>query len=336
MADIAEKAGVSVSTVSLVLSGKAKTVALSDAVIQRVSETASRLDYSPNLLMQNMQTGESHLLTIFNCFRYIPHIEDVFGMRLMTAIFRAAGALGYDVTTVCHFSQSSEETYHSLNGGRSDGVILFAPQRDDELLARFRVSRMPAVMLYTSDPEGILSSVRDDVEEGMRLIAERLCILGHRRIAVIDEGQDNPNAPERIALLRWHAARLGMDLPQSRIVQVGYSEENTFRAVESLMAGSARPTAIFCWQNMPASLVASHCERIGFRVPADVSVIGYDGLEWPGLTHHRVASVNVDLDDVARRAVRILDDKCAGRPCALVDNKVPVQFSDGTTLSVAP
>ena len=336
LADIAKHAGVSVPTVSLVLSGKGKTVALSDGLISRVNESARALDYSPNLLMQNMQSGESHVLTFFNCFRYIPHTEDVFGMALMTATFRAAGALEYNVMTVCHFSDDPEKTYHALNGGHSDGIILFAPQQNDALLTRFRSSRLPVVMLYTSDPEGVLSSVRDDVDEGMRLIAERLYDLGHRRIAALDEGLDNPNAPERLRLLRQHAARLGMDLPETRILQVGYSPENTFRAVERLMGSPERPTAIFCWQNAPAALAVRHCESMGFNVPSDVSVIGYDGIDWPGRTHHRVASVYVDLDDIARRAVGILDDLVTERSHLPRSERAPVRFFEGTTLSTAP
>jgi DNA-binding LacI/PurR family transcriptional regulator len=340
LADVARRASVSPSTASLVLSGKAKTVSLSDVVIERVWEVAKELDYSPNLLVRNMQRGRTNILTFFNCFRYVPHISNQYCLRLAIATNRAAGPLKYNVLTVCDFLGTTDETYDSLNGGHCDGVILFAPMPDDPLLARFRASRLPVVLLGREDTQGMLSSVRDDMSDGMRQAVDRLSELGHRRIATVDlVNMNNPNSAERIQALQSNCDAHGIELakviplPDPYLVADGTVAPSIKRAIDEILGMDDAPTAIFCVQDLVATSAVSYCESRGVRVPEDLSIIGYDGIEWPGYTNHKIATVRVDLDTQAHRAVAILDDLITERIQGPVIERHAVQFVDGTTLA---
>ena len=332
---IAERSGLSVSTVSLILSGKAHHNRISQEAIALVDRTAKAMDYSPNLLVHNMQTGRTHIMTFFNCFRYVSGDDDPYSVRLTTATNRAAGELGYNVMTFCSFPPTVEGAYHSLNGGHCDGVILFAARPDEPLLDRFRPSRLPAVLLNTADPEGVLSSVRDDVADGMRQAVEAIRLRGHRRIAAITDAGPNPNAPQRIALLRQYADDAGLDLPEERLVEAG-SDEDASEAVAYLMRSDQPPTALFCWRDSLAVTAVQTCERMGIEVPTRLSVVGYDGISFPDRTSHRIASVHVDLIDIGRRAVTILDGLISGKASKPTIDLRPVQFLEGTTLTVPP
>lgn len=331
--EVARHAGVSRTTASLVLSGKATRHRISEETRLRVKEAARELDYSPNLLVRSLQRGRTHVLSFFNAFR-LRTVNDLYMDRLSTAIERAAGNLGYDVLVHCDFSRPSEETYRFLNGGRADGLLLFAPLPDDPLLPLLRRSRLPVVLINAHDEEGILPSVRDDVESGMRQVAETLVSLRHRRIAaLVEAGRDFRDAMPRARLLQRYLREHGSDLPEQRILNYWSMSE---RLLEQLLREPDPPTAIFCWRDWLAYRLLEDCDRIGVDVPEQISVIGYDGLHWPSTTRHIAASVYVELNALAEEAVKLLHRIIIGEQETHVDVAIPVQVQPGTTLGASP
>lgn len=331
--EVAKRAGVSRTTASLVLSGKATTHRISEETYRRVKEAAQELDYSPNLLVRSLQRGRTHVVSFFNAFR-LRTVNDLYMDRLSTAIERASGKLGYDVLVHCDFSRPPEETYRFLNGGRADGLLLFAPLPDDPLLPLLRRSRLPVVLINARDSVGVLPSVRDDVESGMRQVAETLIALGHRRVAaVIEEGSDFRDAVPRVRLLQRYLRELGGDLPEHRILS--YWGERR-KVLEHLFREPEPPTAIFCWRDWLAYRLLEDCDHLGMEVPAQLSVVGYDGLHWAATTRHIAASVHVDLDALAEAAVHLLHQYITGEREDYADVAIPVQLHYGTTLDTVP
>lgn len=328
--DIAQLAGVSVSTASAVLSGKASQSRISAEVERRVREVALEHDYAPNLLMRSMQQGRTNVLAFYSAFGDQDR-GDLFKEKLVTAIMRAAGQFGYDVLVHCNSARPAEEIYRVLNGGRADG-LLFGPHRLDPLLPLLRTSRLPTVLVNRVDDEGILSSVSDDMQEGMRQVADELARLGHRRIAALT-GPGRSSAAARIAALRERLAVYGIALPERWIVPVfhesGYSEEDALRF---LMAEPEPPTALFCWHDRIGYSALSTCKRLGISVPGQLSLVGYDGLQWPSTSGHFLTSVDVSLDTLSETAIQVLDNLIQGRAEAPVRRVVPVTLSQGTTL----
>ncbi len=331
--EVAKRAGVSRTTASLVLTGKASNHRISEETRQRVKEAARELDYSPNLLVRSLQRGRTHVLSFFNAFR-LRTVNDLYMDRLSTAIERAAGKLGYDVLVHCDFSRPPEETYRFLNGGRADGLLLFAPLPDDPLLPLLRRSRLPVVLINARDHEQILPSVRDDVESGMRQVADALVRLGHRSVAaVVEEGADFRDAMPRARLLQQYLREQDVDLPDHRIRSYWSAGG---KLLADLLAEPDPPTAIFCWRDWLAYRLLEDCDHLGVEVPAQVSVVGYDGLHWPATTRHIAASVHVDLDALAEAAVDLLHRYITGEQEAYADIAIPVQLHGGTTLDAPP
>ncbi|MGQ9879755.1 MAG: LacI family DNA-binding transcriptional regulator [Armatimonadota bacterium] len=333
LSEVAKRAGVSRTTASLVLTGKASRHRISEETRQRVKKAAQELDYSPNLLVRSLQRGRTQVLSFFNAFR-LRSVNDLYMDRLSTAIERAAGKLGCDVLVHCDFSRPPEETYRFLNGARADGLLLFAPLPDDPLLPLLRRSRLPVVLVNARDEEGILPSVRDDVESGMRQVAEALIRLGHRHVAaIIEEGSDFRDAIPRIRLLQRYLRELGSDLPEERIVS--YWNEQT-GVLARLLSEPEPPTAIFCWRDWLAYRILEDCDRLSIEVPTQLSVIGYDGLHWAATTRHVAASVHVDRDRLAEAAVNLLHRIIIGEQETYADVAIPVRLQYGTTLDAPP
>lgn len=327
--DVALRAGVSATTASLVLGGKAKNHRIATATYQRVQEAASDLDYSPNLLVHSIQRGRTHVVSFYNSFRH-RLTNDLYMDQFSTAVENAAGRYGYDVLVNCNFRRSPEDAYRFLNGGQADGMLFFAPLSGDPLLPLLRESRLPVVIVNSRDEAGVLPSVRDDVHQGMRQVAEALIGLGHHRIAAVtEEGTDFRDARERISLLRSFLSEQGQELPERLVVP--YRGDGRM-VVQQILAEQDAPTAIFCWRDRLAYYLLEACEEIHIAVPEQVSIIGYDGVHWPAATQHVAASVEVDLQRVADASIRLLDRYIRGEELTVTQEVVPVSFQQGTTL----
>jgi DNA-binding LacI/PurR family transcriptional regulator len=225
-----------------------------------------------------------------------------------------------------------DETYERLNGGRSDGLIFFGPAHAHPLLRLLRGSRLSTVLLNHVDEEGVLSSVSEDMEDGMHRVAETLLGLGHRRIAAIGGGPWSDALP-RIAALRASLSSRAV-LPDRHVLAV--YDDGPLRPEEALarlMDDTEPPTALFCWHDRVGYRMLEACERLGIQVPDQLSLIGYDGLHWPSTSQHVLASVEVALDTLAEAAVRLLDELIQGRQDPPERRVYPVSLSRGTTLA---
>jgi LacI family transcriptional regulator len=328
LTEVARVAGVSPATASMVLSGKGGAVRIASSTADRVRAIAQDLDYSPNLLVRSLQNGSSGILAFFSAFRVVAS-EDVYMDRLSRGLELAAGRRGYDLLLHCAFDRSAEQTYASINGGRADGLLLFAPHNDDPVLDLMRKSRLPCVLLNTRDRDRRLPSVKDDYEHGMKCVAEALVERGHRHIAALHFGPEaSPDAAERIRELDRNLERLGVARPPEYTIDGRFLPGS---CVEALFTLPNRPTAIFCCNDRIASETVDLLESMGIQVPEQISVIGYDGLRWPSRHRHNVASVVVNIAAQSAAAVDLLIDGPSGER----DITMPTVFVPGTTLGPA-
>jgi LacI family transcriptional regulator len=326
--DVAEMAGVSATTVSLVLSGKAINRRISEDTHRRVYGAATALGYTPSLLHRSMRRGRTYVISLYNSFRN-REWSDLYMDRLSAAVEHAGGSFGYDVLVHCNFRRDTKETYEFLNGGFSDGLILFGPGADEPLLPLLRASNLPTVLIGPRVEEPVLTSVCDDEDEGMRLVAEALVERGHTRVAAIVEKPSSVLDPTgRLPRLKSELAARGVELSDSDVVLWKGSAPD---ALAEVLALESRPTALFVWHDRAAYRIVESCEAAGIRVPQDLSIVAYDGLVWPATTSHVVASVVVALDEVGQVAVNLLDRMIEGNPVPLTE-KVPVAFNPGSTL----
>ncbi len=334
--DIAQETGFSVSTVSLVLRGKALERRISAQVEQQIQEVARKHDYSPNLLVQSLQNGLTGNLCFYNAFGF-RDAGDLYIDGLTSSVERAAGLHHYDVLVHSNFARSDEETYHKIRGGYVDGLIFFGPDQNSQLLDLLRKSSFPTVLWLQRDHKNMLSSVCDDMESGMKQVAQVLSELGHKRVYAWAGDRDRTDSTRRINTLRHHLAKWGIELPsEAELLAISNGPQTRVEIIRELMAKKKPPTAIFCWHDRLGYEILEACSQAGVSVPEQLSLVGYDGVYWPSQSHHKLASVVVNMDEIATTAVKVLDDLIHKRQHAPLVNTIPVGFSTGTTLSVAP
>lgn len=329
LTDVAAMVGVSATTASFVLAGKAIRHRISEDTVERIRSAARDLDYSPNLLVRSMQRGRTGILSFFNGFRN-REPDDLYMDRLSTALELAAGRRGYNVLVQCDYTRTNAETYQFLNGGHADGVLLFAPRPEEPLLPPLRDSRLPCVLIGIEDPADVLPSVRDDVGSGMEQMADRLVALGHRRVAAIGQPADLfLDSGERIRQLRALLDDRGAELAEENVFEWS---EDLGGLLRGILSRKPEVTAVFCWRDYLAYRLLETCDDQGVDVPGRLSVAGYDGLRWPAATRHTAASVHVDLVELATSAVQLLIERIGSKEGGVSRIRVPVSFHDGTSL----
>lgn len=326
--DVARMAGVSTSTASSVLAGNSNHRRISEDTRTKVRGAAQELGYTPSLLHRSMRRGRTHVISLFNAFRKRAS-GDLYLDRLSGALEEAGGELGYDILVHANFRRDAQGTYDFLNGGFADGLVLFGSTADEPLLPLLRGSTLPTVLVAPRHLDPEFSTVIDDEEMGMRLIAEALLDFGHRKIAAVVGQRGGMLDPTgRLRRLRKELALRGVEFDERNILIYDDSPRDTVRA---LLAIKPRPTALFVWHDGNAYRIVEECEAQGIRVPQDLSVVGYDGIVWPCKSPHVVASVAVPLEAMAQTGVALLIRLIDGEAGPFTAT-LPVQFSPGTTL----
>ncbi|MGY0195964.1 LacI family DNA-binding transcriptional regulator [Leptothrix sp. BB-4] len=268
---VAQAAGVSPSTVSRILNG---TAVVSAAKKQAVDEAIAALGFVPNPVARGLAGGRTLSVGVVAL-----SIDSPFYGVAMRGIEDELGRAGYSPLFVSGHWNVDEELrcIELLKARRVDGIIVLTGRLSDTAL-RAQARSLPLVVTGRTLKAPGLCALAGDDEAGARLATQHLLDLGHRRIAFIAGDAAHPDAEAR---KRGHLAALqdaGITPDPALILQGDYHEAGGQQAVERLLQGGRRFTAIFSANDQMAlgGLLALH--RRGLRVPDDISLIGYDNL----------------------------------------------------------
>jgi LacI family transcriptional regulator len=304
MADIAAEAGVSRSTVSLVLNNKHSAVGIPEVTRRRVLRTADRLGYRRNELARAMVTGKNRVIV------YLLHdpSQEV-ASRILRGALTEAEQHGYLVKLVGREGPFDERDIERCVELRPVGVmgLYVSPSITGYLQTEMARYHIPVVLLDSSFPLDGVSRVLSDDIDGIRQAISHLHDLGHRRIAYIS-GALNSGA----ATLRetgYHRAMAGLRLP----VPDGYVTYGEWKipvikeVTERLLEHpEGRPTAILCADDKTALVASRTAQRQGLRVPADLSIVGFADLEMARYGNPPLTTIAQPFAELGSAAVRSL------------------------------
>jgi len=300
--DVANAAGVSTATVSLVLRGRPGPSA---ATREHVRAIATQLGYRPDRAASALARHRSHLVGV------LLDITSSFHAELVVALDAASAAYGLELVlssvTPRRDEQSAVET---LLDFRCEGVLLLGPGMPDSELRELG-ARCPSVVIGRAGT-GSVPGVRAGDEQGMGAAVDHLTALGHRRIAYVD-GPRGSIATARRGGYRRAMTRHGMrDLLDIR--PGGQTEEAGVRAGSALLELdlAQRPTAVLCFNDRVALGLRDSLLRAGIAVPEQLSLIGYDDSAPARLGTVDLSSVSQDPDHLAGAALALLAGRLDG------------------------
>jgi DNA-binding LacI/PurR family transcriptional regulator len=295
--DVARRAGVSKSLVSLVMRGADH---VSPERRQAVNKAAAELGYRPNAMARSLVQRRTHLVGVMVSDLHNPFFADV-----VAGIQEQAARTGYKVLVNSGNRAAAREAdaMETLLQLRADGIILGSPVLDDEVIGR--ASREVPIVLVGREAHGPdVDSVTNDDRAGAEVAVEHCVSLGHRRIAHIDGGH-GAGAPDRRRGYEAAMIRLGLgDLVS--VVSGTYTEEGGHTGCLLLLAQTPRPTAIFAANDLAAIGALNAIEESGLKVPDDVSLVGYDNTSLAALRHISLTTIHQPRLEMGQLALSTL------------------------------
>jgi len=293
--DVAERAGVSPSTVSRALFAPEK---VSAAARERVLKAAAELDYRPNAAARGLRLGWHHAIGLL-----APDLENPYFAAITKAVQARAQSAGYSlVITDSDEDAGREADLISMLKGRVDGLVLASPRSEADVVLG-ALDGLPAVV--TSRYIEGLPAVLADEERGASQVVGHLRALGHRHIAVAWGPASSYSGAQRRVGLKEAADRFG-DVTLVDVGEFAPYFSGGFAAADHVLASGA--TAVVAFNDLMAIGILGRLGERGVRVPDDISLVGFDDVPVASFVSPTLTTVRVPRARIGGRAVELLAD----------------------------
>ncbi|MCE3262158.1 MAG: LacI family DNA-binding transcriptional regulator [Pseudoduganella sp.] len=292
--DVAAAAGVSTATVSKFVNS---TQRFSSAVEARISSVIEELGYRSNPMAQSMITGRTKAIGLSVLDITNPHFTSV-----VKGANRVAQAHGYTVLLVdTEETPGRERQLLEALSRRVDGMIVYSRTPEEEMDWLPALNR-PAV--YFGRPEYLkLPAVSSDDQLGAFMVTRHLATQGHRRVAYLGFPNSRRDG-ERLAGVREALAALGL----APAVFAGEAPTALAgeKACSAILLGRQPPDALVCFNDLMALGFLKAARELGFRVPDDISVVGFDNIQFGSFATPALTSVDLQSERMGAAAMQKL------------------------------
>lgn len=307
IADVAQAAGVSKSTVSRALNQGHRFFRSPTAA--RIREIAADLGYAPNPAAANLRRRQTNTIGLL-----VPRLTDTVMAMIYEEIASACAKRGsYALVATSHDNPESErENGSMLLGRRVDGLILTTARVDGGFCEELVERGVPHVLTLRS--YGDSPAALGDDRLGGYLATRHLIDLGHRRIGLIAGPDYASSALGRRAGYQDALREAGLPVDPALVFASTFSMESGEAAGQRVLDTDPRPTAVFAVNDNTAVGLLAAVQRAGVQVPADLSVVGYNDIPLVARLPVPLTTVRVPFREIAEASVDLLADAEAGVP----------------------
>jgi DNA-binding LacI/PurR family transcriptional regulator len=308
MQDVATRAAVSIATVSRVFSGSNTVL---PATVKNVITAAAALGFRPNLIGQNLRSQRTKTIGVMlPTIRHPVFAECLQGIELCAAQHDTAilfVSTGYD-------EAREDQASEILLQRRVDGLILtVADAAHSKLLTKLDLEKVPYVLAYNQLAEQSRLCVSVDNRNAAKEMALHLYKLGHHRIQmVLGRSLQSDRSTQRYQGYESALAQSG--LTPLAPIEVDFLSKDFGTSIKNVLRNERSPSALFCSNDHLAMNVISQLQSLGLKVPGDVSVAGFDGVEICQLMPQRLTTVSQPNGRIGTAAVHTLI-KLIGKRC---------------------
>jgi DNA-binding LacI/PurR family transcriptional regulator len=323
MDDIARETGLSKMTVSRALSNRGY---VSGRSRQLVFKAAKKLDYQINLLARQLSSNRTHLLGVITPFRGL--LGTFYLGQILQGIQEALAQTEYHVALFDSESEDFNDGNKCANlcrQRRVDGLIVVAPVCNDQFPLTFANLKMPLVVVGSSFHQPSISYVDVDNFGASVALTEYLVKLGHRKIGFVRGPSDRRDAARREQAFRKTLVARHLPVMEKWVLQGDYQTRQAFHLALDLLSNGRRPTAIFAANDLMAYGVLDAARVLRLRVPEDLSVVGFDGLEGSAECVPSLTTATQPMKQLGQVAASYLMRRLDGRDQSLsLHQKLPV------------
>lgn len=318
---VSKLAGVSTATVSRAL--KDPTLVASETR-DKVMAAVKASGYRPNQLAKNFSSGRSYNVVVL-----VPNVANPFFSRVIRGIEQEAQAKGYAILLGDTQGCIEREQAYARMGltSQADGLIQLDkrfPFSDDD-------KELAAAVPFVNACERICNEASYPVVEldnrgAARSMGQYLLQSGHQDIAVITGPMDSPIVRDRLAGMQDALLAAGLELLPERLVCGDFSMPSGFTAATQLMQQRHLPDAVFSMNDEMAIGAMSALKAKGLRIPEDISVAGFDNIEFAGYTDPALTTIDQPAEAIGRQAMRALYQLMHQLPLAQPHLVLPYQL----------
>lgn len=307
--DVARLAGVGQATVSRVLNGNPAR----PETRERVLKAAAELGFVPNQLARGLVARSTRTIGLV-----IPDITNPFFPAVTRGVEDGASSGGYSVF-LCNTDNDpamEDLDVRRLCEHRVDGIIFVGTTDRRDLLESLLTQGIPVVLTDRPVEDLDADSVLVDNTAGARAACRHLIGLGHRRIGLVAGTSRTRTGQDRVAGYQDALREAGIPIDPSLIEQGNYTMESGRRAAQILFGRFPRPTAIFAANDVMAIGVMQAAEEAGLTVPDDLSVVGFDDIEFASMVRPALTTVRQPAYEMGRVAMTMLHERICGEGAA--------------------
>ena len=305
MKEIAAICHVSVATVSKALNNHTD---ISPETRRMIREKADELGYFPNPAARALKTHSTYNIGVLFYEESHTGLTHEYYAGVLEAVKNTSEKRGYDVTFISHFVGGKRMTYAEHAAYRNlDGIVIVCAVFEDPEVLGVVKSGIPVVAIDHTFNN--CSSVMSDNVKGMRDLVELIYSRGHRNIAFL-HGAPSSVTDARLASFYRTCSGLGISVPEDSVIECPYHD--TDRANEltlELMQRRMPPTCIIYPDDITALSGINMLRKLGYSVPEDVSVVGYDGITIGQTFMPKLTTLRQDVETMGSYAANKLIDQ---------------------------
>ena len=331
MKDIARQAGVSATTVSAALRGVS---GVSDEMAARIRRIADKSGYRVNASAQALRSGRTNTLTLFTT-----SMATQYYAQLSTCLSEEAAKHGFEtrIQQSRFLTQDEAHIVRNASASQADGLIFISTSLTPEQVLDCAGDR-PALMFENWYDQPLIDSVNTPSETGARAAVAHLIERGCSRIGVIGssdlsrEDWHPSMLARRSRNMRIQAARMaitshGLDHRPTDCEDVDWSAEGGIEAAYRMVDAGLPYDGVFCANDITALGVLRGLADRGVRVPDDMKVIGYDGIDYSTFSTPRLSTIAIDFAGMARAAVSLILQRLENPGATMLPQTVTAGFS---------
>ncbi|MBF9018019.1 MULTISPECIES: LacI family DNA-binding transcriptional regulator [unclassified Oceanispirochaeta] len=306
MKDVAKLAGVSVSTVSRVISGAMK---VEEPTKKKVVEAIRKVDYKPNLMAQGLRIKKGNMIGFI-----VPEISHPSFVNFINYAEKYAShkSLSLIVCNTHNDPKKAAEAFDNLLRRNINGIILSRVSDESQVLNFISKTDTPVIIIDRAlNHENLPNLILDNYKAG-KIAAEHFLRAGHRHIACVTGSQKILLVRERLNGFRDTLQENGIVLEDNHVFEGAFTFETGVKAVHLFEELNSDVDAVWAQSDIiAAGLIASY-QRIGRHIPEDVAIIGMDDISLSTMIYPTITSIKQPYEEMSRKAVEIIDTLADG------------------------
>lgn len=301
LADIAERVGVSTVTVSKALSGQK---GVSEEVREKIRSIAEELGYQQPSAARKSQNHKNFNIGILISERFLVKYESFYWQMYQAVATRATAEECFTMLEVIGKAEEESSRMPKLVQERKvDGIIVIGKMMDAYLQHLNTEAGIPVIYLDYYNGREASDSVISNSYYGTYELTYYLYRMGHRKIAYVGTLLAMESITDRYFGYQKALLELGLEQKKGWVLDDRHIETGEIDTVNMLQIPKDMPTAFVCNCDLTASFLIKKLKDNGYRVPEDISVVGFDNYLYPGLSDIQITTYEVDLKEMAKKAV---------------------------------